>query len=100
MPARARFSRETQRQALVRQKNCSACCGTDIAAVGEAGRSRHAYGEAAHAHHIQHAKHGGSNELANCVVILEACHYSVHEGGSYRFGAIDGCADDFPHFNS
>jgi hypothetical protein len=41
---------------------------------------------------------GGSAELDNCVIICQACHYAVHEGGNYRFGTVVGTAADYPHF--
>ncbi len=96
---RQEFSRATQQKALERQKNLCASCGTPIHAVGEAGRAQHRFGESAQAHHIVHAKFGGSNELDNCVVLCEACHYSAHEGGNYRFGTVIGTQSDFPYFD-
>jgi 5-methylcytosine-specific restriction endonuclease McrA len=93
------FTRRTQEQALLRQKHLCASCGTPIAEIGEAGRASHRFGESAQAHHIKHAKFGGTNHLDNCVVICWSCHYSVHEGGNYRFGTVVGTVDDFPHYH-
>jgi 5-methylcytosine-specific restriction endonuclease McrA len=93
------FSLATQRAALERQASKCACCGTTITALGEVGRGDHQFGEAARAHHVRHVKHGGSNAVSNCVIICETCHYSVHEGGNYRFGQEDGSPEDYPHYN-
>jgi NAD(P)-dependent dehydrogenase (short-subunit alcohol dehydrogenase family) len=41
---------------------------------------------------------GGTNEPSNCVVVCWSCHYSVHEGGNYRFGSVSGALKDFPYF--
>ena len=84
--------------ALARQQNLCASCGATIHALGRAGQEIHAFGESAEAHHMKHAKSGGDNTLANCVVLCWSCHYSVHEGGSYRFGAVEGGPEDFPYF--
>lgn len=92
------FDRRTQKQALVRQEHLCASCGTPILEIGEAGREKHKFGESAQAHHVKHAKLGGTNHLDNCVIICWSCHYSVHEGGNYRFGTVIGTPDDFPHF--
>jgi 5-methylcytosine-specific restriction endonuclease McrA len=92
------FPLRTQQRALARQKNRCASCGTAIARLGAAGRKDHAFGEAAQAHHIRHVKLGGSNSLQNCVVLCEACHYSAHEGGNFRFGTVIGRRSDFPHY--
>jgi 5-methylcytosine-specific restriction endonuclease McrA len=99
-PARANdFSRATQLRALARQKHHCASCGTHISSLGESGRAAHPYGEGAQAHHIRHAKRGGSNALSNCVILCWSCHYCAHEGGNYRFGTVEGRKSDFPHFN-
>ncbi|MCA1811266.1 MAG: HNH endonuclease [Halobacteriales archaeon] len=92
------FSRKTQQLALARQGNRCASCGTGITQLGNAGRAEHQFGEAVHAHHIQHVKLGGSNSLDNCVILCQSCHYSAHEGGNYRFSTLIGHASDFPHF--
>ncbi|MGH9959589.1 MAG: HNH endonuclease [Pyrinomonadaceae bacterium] len=94
-----KFSMGTQQLALVRQKFQCASCGTCITRLGEPGRSEHAFGEIAHAHHIRHIKFGGTNSLDNCAVLCQACHYSAHEGGNYRHGTVVGRPEDFPHFN-
>jgi 5-methylcytosine-specific restriction endonuclease McrA len=99
--ARARaneFPRATQQHALARQKYRCASCGTPIASLGNSGRMTHAYGEGAQAHHIRHVKFGGTNVLGNCVILCWSCHYSVHEGGNYRFGTVIGRKSDFPHY--
>ena len=92
------FPKSVQRLALSRQKFRCGSCGTRISALGRAGRSENKYGEAAHAHHVKHIKLGGTAALDNCVILCESCHYSVHEGGNYRFSMLDGQADDYPHF--
>lgn len=92
------FTTATQQLALVRQNFRCASCGERITRLGEAGRSRHKYGEIAHAHHVSHIKFGGENRLDNCVVLCQACHYSAHEGGNYRNGTVIGSPEDFPHF--
>jgi 5-methylcytosine-specific restriction endonuclease McrA len=97
--ARKGFSRKSQELALERQQNLCAACGTPIRAIGKAGRLQHKFGEGAQAHHINPAKFGGTDKVANCVVICDACHYSVHEGGNYRFGTVAGTSDDFPHYS-
>lgn len=93
------FSRSTQELALVRQKFRCGSCGTHILCLGEAGRADHKYGEIAHAHHRKHVKLGGTDRLDNCVILCQACHYSAHEGGRYRFGTVVGQESDFPHWN-
>jgi 5-methylcytosine-specific restriction endonuclease McrA len=95
---RPQFTRRTQELALLRQQYLCASCGTPILQIGDAGRSGHFFGEGAQAHHIKHVKFGGSNELENCVIICQSCHYSVHEGGNYRFGTVTGTVSDFPHY--
>ena len=80
----ADFDRYTQKSALVRQGFHCALCGTTILMIGQAGREAHAFGEAAHGHHIVHATNqGGSADVDNCVMLCEACHYNVHFGGNY-----------------
>jgi 5-methylcytosine-specific restriction endonuclease McrA len=96
---RQEFSRETQELALRRQQGLCASCGTPISAIGKAGQAAHKFGEAAQAHHIKHVKLGGTNDLANCAVLCWSCHYSVHEGGNFRFGLIVGTPIDFPYYN-
>jgi 5-methylcytosine-specific restriction endonuclease McrA len=92
------FTRRTQELALARQQHLCASCGTTISALGEAGRRRHKFLEAVHAHHVKHVKFGGTNNVENCVVICQSCHYSVHEGGNYRFGTVSGTPEDFPYY--
>jgi len=92
------FTRKTQESALLRQQNLCASCGTPILQIGDAGQAEHKFGESAQAHHIKHTKFGGTSQLDNCVVICQSCHYSVHEGGNYRFGTVVGTANDFPYY--
>ena len=92
------FSRQTQELAWLRQGKLCASCGTPIHALGVSGQSQHRFGETVQAHHIRHAKRGGTNHIDNCVVLCQSCHYSVHEGGNYRFGWVEGTPDDFPHY--
>jgi len=92
------FDLPTQRAALTRQGNKCASCGKKITTLGQAGRSTHEYGEIAHAHHMIPVKCGGTRQLSNCVILCQACHYSAHEGGNYRFGTVVGSKKDFPHF--
>jgi 5-methylcytosine-specific restriction endonuclease McrA len=98
MPRPNEFSDTTQRLALARQKLCCASCGTHISRLGNAGQADHEYGEGAQAHHLRHIKLGGSDSVDNCVVLCWSCHYSAHEGGSYRLGTVVGREGDFPHF--
>jgi len=93
------FSRQTQEAALRRQANLCASCGTTIVAIGRAGRDHHRFFEGAQAHHVRHVKFGGTNDVDNCVVICDSCHYSVHEGGNYRFGTVNGTPPDFPYYH-
>ena len=92
------FSRKTQELALLRQQNRCASCGTPILQIRDAGRAQHKFGESAQAHHIKHVKLGGTNHLDNCAVLCWSCHYSVHEGGNYRYGLIVGTPTDFPYY--
>jgi 5-methylcytosine-specific restriction endonuclease McrA len=92
------FTRRTQELALLRQGNLCASCGTLIAQIGKGGRSQHTFGEGAQAHHVKHVKFAGTNHVDNCVVICDSCHYSVHEGGNYRFGTVMGTPNDFPYY--
>lgn len=100
MPRPNKFSRSTQELALARQRNMCASCGTHIFALGDAGQAEHRYGEGSQAHHIRHVKFGGSDSVDNCVILCNSCHYSVHEGGNYRFGTAVGRESDYPHFRS
>lgn len=93
------FTRKTQELALLRQQNRCASCGTPILQIGDRGRARHKFGEGAQTHHIKHVKLGGTNDLANCAVLCWSCHYSVHEGGNYRFGTVVGTSTDFPYYH-
>jgi 5-methylcytosine-specific restriction endonuclease McrA len=94
---RQEFKPGTKQLALKRQNMRCASCGAHIECLGNAGFVRE-FGEVTHAHHIRHAKFGGSNALDNCVIICQACHYSVHEGGNYRHGTVIGRRKDFPFF--
>ena len=98
MVEREEFTRGIQELALTRQDHLCASCGTPIWTIGEAGRAQHQFGEGARAHHVRHAKFGGAGTLDNCVVICQSCHYSVHEGGNYRFGTVVGEPSDFPYY--
>jgi 5-methylcytosine-specific restriction endonuclease McrA len=84
------FTEGTIQLAKVRQKNCCGSCGRDLLTSGEGMQ----------AHHIIHVKFGGSNLVDNCVVLCKACHYSVHEGGNYRYGTVIGRETDFPFFRA
>ncbi len=85
--------------ALLRQKNLCALCGKRIWSLGDAGRALHDYGEGARAHHMRNIKAGGTDALSNCVIICQSCHYTVHEGGNYRFGTVVvSTPADYPHF--
>ena len=66
--------------------------------LGDAGRAEHRFGEGAQAHHIKHHKHGGDDSESNCVILCWSCHYSVHEGGRYRTGSVDGKPSDYLHY--
>ncbi len=93
------FAPVTKQQALLRQKNQCASCGEKISHLGQIGRKSHKYGEGAHAHHVRHVQQGGTNAVFNCVILCEACHYSVHEGGHYRNKAIRANSSDYPHYD-
>jgi 5-methylcytosine-specific restriction endonuclease McrA len=92
------FSERTKQLALTRQKFRCASCGASITALGLGGRSAHRFGEGAHAHHVRHVKLGGTASVDNCVILCQSCHYSVHEGGNYRFGTLIGRPSDYPHY--
>jgi 5-methylcytosine-specific restriction endonuclease McrA len=92
------FSETTKREALGRQRFRCGSCGLDISEPGNAGRSSHAFGEGAQAHHVRHVKLGGPASVENCVVLCQACHYTAHEGGNYRSGTVEGSAAEFPYF--
>lgn len=96
MPRPNDFSTPTKQKALARQQYQCASCGVRISHLGNACAAVHVYGEAAHAHHIQHLNKQGSDSLDNCVILCEACHYSAHEGGNYRRGTVIGRKIDFP----
>ena len=91
------FLPSTQKIALMRQQNRCASCGTRIGALGNAGRAEHRFGEGAQAHHVRHVKFGGSAAADNCVILCQSCHYSVHEGGNFRFGRVLGRKKDYPY---
>ena len=98
---RSEFSKSTKQQALLRQKKRCASCGQKITSLNQIGKRSHKYGEGAHAHHVKHCQHGGTNNLSNCVILCESCHYSVHEGGYYRNNSkyLIGKSSDYKHFN-
>jgi hypothetical protein len=79
-----RFSADTQRQALKRQKSRCASCGEKITEIGEAGQMDHKFGERAEGHHVIPHKMGGPITVENCVVLCRACHLSAHQGGRWR----------------
>ena len=93
------FSEGPQRLALFRQHFRCALCGTPIHDLGNAGRTAHEYGEGAQAHHVKHIKLGAWNNVENCVIICQSRHYSVHEGGNYRFGTVSGTPADYPYYS-
>jgi 5-methylcytosine-specific restriction endonuclease McrA len=93
------FSLATKRKALERQKHRCASCGETITTLENHGRTAHRFGEAARAHHVLHIQQGGTNEVANCVILCESCHYSVHEGGFYRSKAVIADKSDYPHYD-
>ena len=94
-----KFSPATKAQALERQRNQCAACGEPISALGEDGAEGHEYGESAQAHHMLHIKRGGTADVSNCVVLDQSCHYSVHEGGNYRFGTEMSTASAYSFFD-
>jgi 5-methylcytosine-specific restriction endonuclease McrA len=99
-PSEVEFSNTTQNAALARQKNRCASCGSRISRLGESGRVKHRFGEIAHAHHMKNAVAGGTADVWNCVILCQSCHYSVHEGGNYRFGTVRiSSARDYAYFN-
>jgi len=100
MPRPNEFSEATKRMALSRQKYRCGLCGTKIIQLGTVGRSLHSYGEGAQAHHIKPVRMGGLATVANCIIICQSCHYSVHEGGNYRHGTVVGTQADYPYYNS
>jgi 5-methylcytosine-specific restriction endonuclease McrA len=93
------FSEPTKAHALRRQGSLCALCGKKIYGHGDSGRSRHEYGEGAHAHHVRKIMDGGSASVDNCVIICQACHYSVHEGGRYKTGSVVGTPSDYEFFH-
>lgn len=98
--ARHEFTELTQLEALRRQGNRCGSCGEKISALGRPGQVDHKYGEIAHAHHMKHCQHGGTNDPSNCVVLCYSCHYSVHNGGAFRNKSryLIGYASDYPFF--
>lgn len=93
------FSESTKQSALCRQCFLCGSCGEHIASVDSTGQSAHFYGEAAQAHHIRPIRFGGTSSLENCVILCQSCHYSAHEGGSYRTGTVIGDTDDYPYYH-
>lgn len=98
MSVNLRFSIQTKKNALLRQMNLCGSCGTNIHALGVQGKLKHEFGESAHAHHIRHVKFVGTNTVGNCIILCEACHYIVHEGGNYRHGTVIGTPKDFLYY--
>jgi 5-methylcytosine-specific restriction endonuclease McrA len=92
------FTEATKRLALARQHFKCGSCGTPIHGLGNVARSKHKFGEGAQAHHIKPVKMGGLATVANCIIICQSCHYSVHEGGNYRHGTVAGTPADYPHY--
>jgi 5-methylcytosine-specific restriction endonuclease McrA len=82
--SREEFPESVKQNALTRQNNKCGSCGEDIESLRQIGQISHKYGEGARAHHMRHCQMGGTNEESNCVILCEACHYSVHNGGDYR----------------
>lgn len=106
------FSRSIQKQALIRQDNFCASCGTAITALGNKGQADHEYGEAVQAHHVLPYKSGGPNIVDNCVILCFACHINAHAGGDFRnidmYDDLDRMevsekmrilSNEYPHFN-
>jgi 5-methylcytosine-specific restriction endonuclease McrA len=93
------FSSATKQKALERQRSLCASCGTRIFGLDEVAREKHRFGEGARAHHIVHIKFGGTNQIENCVIVCDSCHYSIHEGGNYKHGTVIGTPEDFPHYH-
>ncbi|WPP49116.1 HNH endonuclease [Catalinimonas niigatensis] len=81
---RDEFSKATKQDALSRQKYMCGSCGEKIASINQIDKQSHIFGEGAHAHHMVHCQHGGTNLLSNCVILCESCHYTIHDGGNYR----------------
>ena len=96
---RQRFSRKTLELVLLRQQNLCASCGWALFVFDETGEEPREFLAGHHAHHIKHVKFGGTNHIDNCVVLCQACHYSVHEGGNYRRGTVIGTPEDFPYYH-
>jgi 5-methylcytosine-specific restriction endonuclease McrA len=92
------FSTTTKEQAFARQKNRCGSCGASINKLGFDSILRNKYGERAEAHHIEHIKYGGLSSVENCVIICQSCHYSLHEGGNYRYGTVIGKKKDYSYF--
>ncbi len=81
---REEFPESVKLQALIRQNYTCGSCGEKIESLRQIGQISHKYGEGARAHHMRHCQMGGTNDVSNCVIICEACHYSAHNGGDYR----------------
>ena len=91
-PSEVEYSQAIQNQCLL------AGAGSDVQEHAEQRFAR--LGEICHAHHLVHVSIGGlSAHLSNCVILCQSCHYSVHEGGNYRFGTVKwSLPRDHPHF--
>lgn len=99
-PPEIEFTTIVQSQALARQQKRCASCGETISQLGETGRMQNRFAEIGHAHHLRHASAGGTGDLFNCVILCQSCHYTVHEGGNYRFGTVRrSFPSDYPYFN-
>ena len=92
------FSRKTKEEALARQRDRCASCGEQLFIFDDAEEEDETLGKAAHAHHMRHRKSNGANGVENCVILCKPCHYSVHEGGNYRFGTVESDENDYPYF--
>jgi hypothetical protein len=75
------FSRETIKEAFVRQNGYCASCGVRIWKMGKDGAMWHKFGEPAEAHHVRPVSANGTAEVKNCVILCRSCHLSAHQGG-------------------
>jgi Fe-S oxidoreductase len=81
---RDEFTLNTKEQALDRQRNRCGSCGAAVSYLTPIEDAKNKYLEFARAHHMRHCQQGGTSDLSNCVILCQACHYSVHQGGNYR----------------
>src|SRR4051794_8455870 len=91
------FDSRTKKAALERQGFVCAVCGLMLWNPGKKFQPFHDFGEWAEAHHIKPVLSGGTADVQNCVVICQACHYSIHGGGSYKVNQRFS-SKDFPHY--